>query len=44
MSIAPSFQSTFLGQKPTKNKVKKAKKTSKVDVKNGNKQRRKKTT
>jgi hypothetical protein len=36
MSVAPSFQSTILGQK-------KALKT-KVEVKNGNNKRRKKTT
>jgi hypothetical protein len=43
MSIAPSFQSTFLGQKPSKARPKKPKKT--VEVKsNGNNKRRKKTT
>lgn len=36
MSVAPSFQSTFLGQKKTPIK--------KVEVKNGNNKRRKKIT
>jgi hypothetical protein len=42
MSIAPSFQSTFLGQKPSKARPKKPKT---VEVKkDGNNKRRKKTT
>jgi len=41
--IAPGFQKTFLGQKPSKAKPQKPKKESKV-IKDGNYKRRKKTT
>jgi hypothetical protein len=41
--IAPGFQRTFLGQKPSKTKPQKPKKDSKV-LKNGNYKRRNKTT